>query len=232
MAKLTVCVILLCLASVTANAVHASTGSARSFQHDVLLDGKPIGFHRFTLQDTGTGLRVEGHANFVVKLLGLKVFDYDHRVAEEWRNGCLARLDATTRQNGKTSRVEGNSSADVFTVQRNDDSKPLEQCVASFAYWDRATLLQRTSLLNPQTGEYVPVTIEHLGRQELQVANGEPLVDRYRILGKDIDITVSYENSSGQWLALESQLENGRWLQYRLRDDDNAAAAPVSPERP
>ena len=216
---------LLILGCATLLSAHATTGASRSFQHDVLLDGKPIGFHRFTLQDTGSGVRVDGHARFVVKLLGLKVFDYDHRISEQWDGACLERLEATTLQNGRTSRVEGSASTRTFTVRNDAATKPIDDCVASFAYWDKSRLLQRTALLNPQTGEYVPVTIESLGLHPASDEPGQPPVERFRILGKQIDIIVSYEPVTGQWLALESRLENGRALQYRLRPADRPAPA-------
>jgi hypothetical protein len=217
MANLTNRICLLFVSCATALAVHATTNPPNSLQHDVLLDGKPIGFHRFTIHDTGSGLRVDGHAKFVVKLLGLKVFDYDHRISEQWRGACLERLDAVTQQNGQTSRVEGYSSSRIFTVRKDAASEPLSECVASFAYWDKTRLLERTALLNPQTGEYVPVTIENLGVQRERAGSGQSTVERYRILGRQIDITVSYDQPTGQWLTLESRLENGRSLQYRLR---------------
>ena len=212
---------LLVLACAPLLPVHATTGTSRSFEHDVLLDGKPIGFHRFTLQDTESGVRLDAQARFVVKVLGLKVFDYDHRVVEHWQGACLENLDATTHQNGRTSRVEGDASTSTFLVRKDTTSKSIEDCVASFAYWDKTRLLSRTALLNPQTGEYVPVTIQSLGLQPTSEDPAQPTVERFRILGKQIDITVSYEQSSGQWVALQSRLENGRELQYRLRRTDS-----------
>lgn len=227
MSKSTRLLALLTLSYASMLPAQATTGPSRSFEHDVLLDGKTIGFHRFTLQDTSHGVRVTAHARFVVTLLGLKVFDYDHQIKEEWRGTCLERMDATTKQNGQTSRVEGDSASRVFTVRKDESSKSLEDCVASFAYWDKTRLLQRTALLNPQTGEYVPVTIESLGMQSEPMTSGQPLVERYRILGRQIDITVSYAASTGQWEALESRLENGRSLQYRLKSAHPTPSLPA-----
>jgi len=222
MHTITHCIALLVPATATLLPVHATTGTSRFFEHDVLLDGKPIGFHRFTLQDTESGVRLDAQARFVVKVLGLKVFDYDRRVVEHWQGACLENLDAPTQQNGLTSRVEGDASTSTFSVRKATTSKSIDECEASFAYSDKVRLLLRTALLNPQTGEYAPVTIENLGLQPASNTSGLLPVERFQMLDEQIDITVSYEQSTGRWLTLESRLEDGRALQYHLRRTDSA----------
>jgi hypothetical protein len=76
-------------------------------------------------------------------------------------------------------------------------------------------LLPRRELLNSQTGEYVPVQIDSLGRDRIRIGGREVPVERYSLKGKELDITLAYEARSGEWVALDSRLDGGRTLRYR-----------------
>jgi hypothetical protein len=43
-------------------------------------------------------------------------------------------------------------------------------------------------------------------------------VERFALIGRDIDITLAYEALSGEWLTLDSRLDGGRMLRYRRVD--------------
>src|SRR4051812_39644950 len=62
------------------------------------LDGKPIGWHRFTLEreGQGDGLRLTSQARFEVKLLGFTAYRYLHSAVEHWRGDCLTALRSST----------------------------------------------------------------------------------------------------------------------------------------
>lgn len=204
------------LAAVPAAPVVAAAGdSARKLNFEVFLDDRAIGYQRFALATTGEGLRIETRAEFAVKLLRITAFEYDHRNTELWRDGCLQAIDARTDSNGKQYAVSGRARGDAFVVGTNGGERRLGGCVASFAYWDSKLLTQRRELLNSQTGEYVPVQIDSLGRDRIRIGEREVTVDRYSLKGKALDITLAYEAGSGEWVALESRLEGGRTLRYR-----------------
>ena len=89
----------------------------------------------------------------------------------------------------------------------------IEPCVQTFAYWN-PRILDATRLLNPQTGEYLPVQVLALGRESL----GEyPDAQRYRLLGdaggKPLHIDLWY-TPAREWLALESRTPEGRRVRY------------------
>jgi hypothetical protein len=196
-------------------AVAAADGSARKLNFDVFLDDRAIGYQRFVLASAGGGTRVETRAEFEVKLLRITAFEYDHRNTELWRDGCLQAIDARTDSNGKQYAVSGKARGDAFVVATNGGERRLGDCVASFAYWDRALLLPRRELLNSQTGEYVAVQIDSLGRDRMRIGEREVPVERYSLKGKELDITLAYEAGSGEWVALDSRLDGGRTLRYR-----------------
>ena len=208
----------------------------RRLNFDVFLDERAIGYQRFALTPAPDGTRIETQAEFRVKLLLVTAFAYDHRNTELWRDGCLQAIDARTDSNGERSAVRGGARDGAFVVATGTVERRLDDCVASFAYWDRNVLLERQKLLNSQTGEYVPVRIEALGLRRVRTGGREVDVDRFAIRGQDIDIDIDYAAGSGDWVALDSRLKGGRTLRYRRSAGDlglqqAGPAIPVSRAR-
>lgn len=213
--------------------LHASVdGGIRKLSFDVFLDDRAIGFQRFSLTPTGDGTRIETQAQFEVKLLRITAFAYDHRNTEVWRGDCLRAIDARTDSNGRMFTVNGRLQGAAFVVATKEGERALGDCVASFAYWDKDVLLRRQTLLNSQTGEYVPVRIAPLGPGTQRIGGRDLAVDRYAMSGKGIDITLAYATGSDEWVALDSRLESGRTLRYRRNAAELERLSAAPPARP
>lgn len=169
---------------------------SREWAFDVSLDGRPIGEHRFRLREIADARELVSEANFRVRLLFFDAYRYAHRAEERWRGNCLQRLDARTDTNGRETVV---------------NVEPTDACVQTFAYWNPSILEART-LLNPQTGEYVPVQVRRLGMETL----GGQSAERFRLIGsgrEPLEIDLWY-TPARDWLALESRTPEGRRLRY------------------
>lgn len=153
----------------------------------VLLDGQPVGSHRFELSEDGDTRRLVSSARFDVKLLGVPVYRYRHDAVEHWRGDCLEKLEARTDDGGEVTTVR---------------AAP-ERCVMSFAYWN-PRILQQRELLNAQTGRLEAVAVQALGE------------GRYRISGPAYPIELAY-SPRGEWLGLDSTVAGKRRLSYRLQ---------------
>lgn len=204
---------------------------ARELRFDVFLDDRPIGYQRFDLQPSDDGLRVEIRAAFEFTLLRLKTITYDHRNVEQWRGGCLQSIESTTRQNGKPDHVSGRAEPSGFAVASRLGSQRIDECVGTFAYWDKREILKRRKLLNSQTGEYVAVQTRSLGRGTVEIGAREIPVERYRIEGDDLAITLAYAVEGDEWVALESPLFGGWKLRYRRSAESlpRGLSVPVAP---
>ncbi len=187
---------------------------ARSWEFSVLLDGSPIGYHRFELQPAVNGLELFSEASFDVRVLFINAFRYRHTNREIWDGECLRRIEANTRQNGKRFVVSGALVDDQFMLQSSGNVDALGGCVMSFAYWN-PSFLQQSQLLNPQSGEYMPVNVEALGKQEFTVRGERVLATAWRVTAKNTDLTVWYSDNN-EWLGLESIAKGGRILRYEL----------------
>lgn len=171
-----------------------------SWDFIVRLDGRPVGTHRFVLENDGAEtLKVFSQARFDVKLLGLTVYSYRHQARETWRGGCLAAIDAKTDDDGKRAEVRGSQTAAGFTVVGSNESAP---CLMTFAYWN-PRLREQTRLLDPGTGRIVPVRIEKLAGAQA-----------WRITGLPNPIDVLWDGD--RWAGLDT-FAGGRRLTYRLQ---------------
>ena len=191
-----------------------SAGVAREWRFDAMLDGRPIGRHTFRVVDRGGHVEVDSRASFDVKFLGFSVYTYEHHAREHWRDGCLATLDSRTDDNGKIEVVNGALAGDGFALTRGGTTTVLPACTMTFAYWNPAIRAQER-LLNPQTGEYLGVSVSVAGAAKL----GETDASRYVLRGEKLEIDLWYDSADDRWLALDSKASGGERISYRLAVD-------------
>jgi hypothetical protein len=196
--------------------------NAQEWQFNVFLDEKPIGQHRFVLEDNDNQRMLTSEASFDVKFLFVNAYRYRHTAKEHWNGNCLSAIEARTEENRETTVVKGaldksmDKSADktAFVLQ-SPKPKTLAECVMTFAYWNPA-MLKQTRLLNPQTGEYLDTRISALGKESIQVKGQATDAEHYRLEAPKIKIDLWYA-SDQQWLALRSTTPEGYIINYRLR---------------
>lgn len=190
--------------------VVAATGD---WDFRVLLDGREIGRHRYTLEGEGQRRYLRSDATFDVRLLSISAFRYKHQALERWESGCLQSLDSRTRMNGKQVIVTASAREGRLMVERPSGRDEHEGCVMSFAYWD-PRILEAERLLNSQTGELVPVQISAEGTDAVSVRGRKLAAERHRIQGPGLEIDLWY--ADGHWVALEALTDVGRRLRYEL----------------
>ena len=126
---------------------------------------------------------------------------------------CIERVAASTDDNGKVLIVEAERTGPAFVVATGRGESAVDDaCVRTFAYWN-PRILEANRLLNPQTGEYLAVRVESMGRERLGVLEA----DRFRLVGTDtaapalqIDLWYSPQRD---WLALESRTPDGKTVE-------------------
>lgn len=206
--------VLLLFAVVSGAAASAGDRTERSYEFAVLLDDSPIGYHHFDLLRRDSGLEVRSEASFDVRFLFINAFRYRHTNRELWDGECLRVIESSTRQNGKEFVVSGQRVSEGLKIEANGQSDRLDGCVMSFAYWN-PRFLEQSRLLDPQTGEYLSVDVQPLGREELTVRGETVLASAYQIKARNLDITVFYSDDD-VWLGLESVAKGGRIIRYVL----------------
>lgn len=179
----------------------------------VLLDGREVGRHLFSVRESGGERWVTSEARFDVRILFIPAWRYDHRAVERWEGGCLRALDSRTVTRGEQESVVARAEGDRLAVTRNGGRAEYDGCVMSFAYWD-PRFLRESRLLNSQTGEMTPVVIRSQGVEPVEVMGSRRMAERHRIAGEGLQIDVWY--AQGRWVALEALAAGGRVLRYEL----------------
>ena len=192
---------------------HAQAQSG-AWDFRVYLNDSPIGYHRFTLREQGAEREMKIEANFNVKILFINAYHYVHDATEHWRGNCLESLTARTDDNGEKLAVDASRDNERLAVTTAKGRDMLGACVMSFAYWN-PEILRQTRLLNAQTGEFEAVKIAALGDESIPVRGAPVVAKHYRITGPKNPIDLWY-SADQVWLALESTLESGRRLRYRI----------------
>ncbi len=213
----------------------------RSWTFNVLLDKRPIGYHRFDVRDTGERFLVDIEAEFEVEVFFVTAYRYLHDNQETWQDGCLVQIDSTTDDNGDTYKVAGAAEERAFRLERNQEETRVEaDCLKTFAYWNPA-ILEAKQLLNAQTGVVTDVTVEKVGTATFDVDGVAVNSDEYLLSMADGSIRLWYEQRSGQWLGLETRTKGDRLLRYvpatlpepppgtELADARDAGGARLSP---
>ncbi len=190
-------------------------GFSQTWDFDVSMDGKSIGSHQFILSEKDNAQQVlKSDAKFNVKFLGINVYKYTHQADELWQNNCLKKLEAKTQENSKTNVVKGFQDKAVFKIISPKSAELNAECVMTFAYWN-PKILQQQKLLNPQTGEYLPVKVSSLGKETILAKGSNLSAEHFKIDTEQFKLDVWY-GLDGEWLALQSQTPDGR-IVYTLK---------------
>ena len=185
---------------------------AREFEFRVLLDGKKIGSHRYSVRSSGDKRLVDSEARFDVKFLFINAYSYRHSLSARWDGDCLESLEAQTDANGTKLSVSGTLRDAEFVVRSDGETESLPICAMNFAYWN-PRILKQQKLLNPQTGEYLEIDVERTGEQQLDIDGRRVAADSYRILAKNMRIDLWYSQEM-EWLVLDTRVRGGRMLRY------------------
>ena len=198
----------------TTTAASASADPAREWHFKVLLDDQEVGWHRYVVRADDEATEVESRAQFDVRVLFLNAYRYRHEARERWRGDCLEGLESRTVTNGTVEQIDAVATEEALVVARRSGETRLPGCVMSFAYWD-PRILQADRLLNPQTGEWLPVRIETRGTEQLNVHGRAVAATRHRLSAPEMQIDLWY--AEGRWVGLEAALRGGRRLRYQLQ---------------
>lgn len=193
----------------------AADGAARVWTFEARLDDRPIGRHVFTLRGQGDERELTSAARFDVKILGITAYKYVHEATERWSGNCLTAFTAATDDDGKRESVKLSRDGARTSVITGRGEESIATCPMTYAYWN-PVFLKQARLLNSQTGEYHAVKVAVLGTETINVRGAPTAATRYRITGAKHPIEVWYTKDQ-EWVALESTVEGGRRLQYRLQ---------------
>ena len=205
--------LLLCTLTLTSlpDVAKAQSTPDQTWLFDVRIDDKDVGFHEFNLRQGPNGYRMDARVEFRYKVLGMTVFSYEHAVTERYdKELCLQSISSQTKTNGKSQSLNGSTGPNGFVLATQPTTTVTTDCILTFAYWT-PKLLSQSQILNGQTGDLVDIEVAPIATTNIDATQ------RYALTGDKIDVHLAYDEF-GNWLTLDSILENGRSLTYRLRN--------------
>ena len=187
----------------------------QSWKFKVYLDEQEIGEHTFKVASYNNKTHVTVNAEFDVYFLFINAYSYRHTNYEVWDGQCLQSVRSKTSDNGDELYVQGEYVSETFNIKTPTGQHSAEGCLKTFAYWDPKFLTSQ-HLLNAQTGEITPVTVENLGEEIIMVRNKLTPATHYRLTTDDFIIDLWYSKSN-EWLALNSTTNSGSVLRYKIQ---------------
>lgn len=193
----------------------AAPAETRSWDFQVRLDDKPIGYHRFTVQTDGAQRQVSNTARFTVKVLGLTVYRYAIDTEERWQGDCLVSMRSRTDDDGEALDMQATRTGNTYQLRNKAGASQVEGCLTGYAYWLPEVLARQTRLLNPQSGEVDSVSLAPNGTGTIEVGGQKVTARKLRLAAPPgaFDVWVS---ERGDWLGLDAKVRGGRQLSYRL----------------
>jgi hypothetical protein len=198
---------LLIPATIALAALAHPAAAARTLTFDVLREGTPIGTHRVTIDDDGPQRQVTIEIDMAVKIAFVTVFRYTHRARETWEGGRLTGLDATTDDNGTRTQVRAQATAQGLAVTGSGGSYVAPADTMPASYWNRDKL-DRTALLDAQSGKLAKVASTPAGEAPASVDGRAALVAKYLVRG-DLNAELGYA-ADGSWAALSFEARGAR----------------------
>jgi len=173
--------------------------------------GSEIGQHRVSFAFEDGALAVRSVLDLVVKFLGVAVYRYKYESHELWRDGALARLDATQDDNGTRSSVEARQNDGKLAVTGPQAQETVSGFILPSTHWD-PQVIEARRLLNTLDGKIDSVKLVPVGIESVPVGSGTIQAMHYRYTGAIQ--AESWYDAAGHWVKLRFPGKDGTEIDY------------------
>jgi hypothetical protein len=180
----------------------------------VVREGSAIGTHVLTFARSDNRLDIRIAVDIAVGIGPLVLFRYTLRGLEQWQNGSVVHLDATTNNNGKHEQMRADRDLQGLWVEGSQASRYLAPPDALPAtHWNMAEL--RSPWINPQGGRLLHPVVQRVGPGPVALADGRTETATKFALSGDAKLDIWYD-ASRQWAGLRFAAKDGSEVRYEL----------------
>jgi hypothetical protein len=174
--------------------------------------GRQIGRHVLNFQSTGSDLTVRIEVDALVTLLSIPVVRYTHRAQEDWSNGALMRVSASTDKNGEREWIDARRDASGLVVTGSQTPRYLAPPAAlPTSYWNKRML--QAPMISLEDGVLLHPTVVAHPDQSVRLASGGSLpADGYSLRGK-LNVDLWYDRGE-TWAGFAFRVADGSSIQY------------------
>lgn len=148
----------------------------------VLRDGDEIGRHVIEAERDGDMQTVKIRTDVLVRVAFLPVYRFEHAGSETWKNGRLVALESHTNDDGNEHVLSVVRDGANLTVDSDGKKSSVAPTIIPASLWN-SLLVRQAVLLDTLDGSQLPVTVEDLGEDIVDVHDAAVHAHHYRITG-------------------------------------------------
>ena len=166
--------------------------AAETWRYSITRNGDQIGSHAIEINRAGPETSVSISTDLTVKVLFITAYHFQHAASERWVNGRLVAFNSTTDNNGTLHKLSAAMKSSGLEMDADGKAVHLDQNIMPGSLWN-AELLKRTTMLDTQEGEVLPLSVVDAGVEELMIRN-QPVKARHYTLKSKWSQEVWYDD--------------------------------------
>jgi hypothetical protein len=178
----------------------------------VMRHGSAIGTHVLHFNPVDGGLDIDIAVDIAIGLGPITLFRYRLRGKEQWRGGEVVHVDAVTDDDGTPEDMRADRDSRGLWVQGSKAPRYLAPPNALPAtHWNMAEL--DGPWINPQDGKLFHPQVQHLGTDQVKLADGRTTAASDFKLTGDVHLELWY-SALREWTALLFTAKDGSEVRY------------------
>ena len=190
-------------------------------EFDIYRNNKHIGKHIFSFTRSNNQLSVESEINFIIKKLGIVLYNYHVKGKEVYKDGKLIKFNSKTNQNGKEKYVNIKLENDEFTIDGSSykGKAPIEYLLGT---WWNHSIVKAEAQISAVSGRIIEQKVTFLGKEKI-IINGKSYdtlhfnfssIDKKLAKNKKLNTNVWYDEKTLNWVKASFK-KKGNW-EYKL----------------
>lgn len=193
-------------------AARAALPASKALSFRISRKGSPIGTHSLSFAGDPAGT-FSATADVVigVRVLGIRVFHYNHHMVEKWEGGHFVSLDSATDDDGEKAYATVRRSGESLSVDGSAGKHVAPGTALPATHWNVSEM--KSPMINPQNGRMIRAQIGAPNSESVLSAAGKPIAASHYTWRGDDSLDLYYAADS-TWAGLTAQAKDGSQLIY------------------
>ncbi len=212
--------ILILFSNVFANEINYK--NITRIEMDVLRNDKIIGYSNYFFKYNKDTMIVENYTQFVVDLLGIKVFSINSKSKEIYEKDKLLSFESTTLQNDKKKFVKLNNDKNKYIINGSSYVGEASQDNIIGNWWN-AKILKTKTQISPLSGSIKKQEVKFLNEEQIEYKGKKIKLSKFKLKStedlpddKKLDFDIWLDSNKGIIYKVKYN-RLGNW-EYRLKN--------------
>jgi hypothetical protein len=145
---------------------NAAGAAPETIRFAIMRNGDQIGTHTVEINRGPREITVNSATELTVKVLFVTAYRLQQTGSERWVNGKLVAFASETDDNGTHHKLSVALKPAGLEVEADGKTSMVDKNLIPATLWN-PEMMKRTSVLDPQDGQVVPITVTDVGPEEL-----------------------------------------------------------------